>query len=701
MKFSYNWICEYLQGEVPSAKEVAELLMFHSFEVESVEKSGADFVLDIKVLPNRICDCSSHIGIAREVASIAGLKLKILASAKSFGFEIPRSARNDSGMLLKIKSKNLAVKIENPKDCLRYTGQIIKNIKVGESPQWLKDRLISLGLKPINNIVDATNYIMLETGQPLHAFDLDKINGGIIVRRAKKGEKIATLDKEKSAFDLDENILVIADAQKPIAIAGIKGGVETGIDENTKNIIIEAANFYGPLVRKASQKLKLKTDASLRFENWLGPDLIDGAQNRAKGLVLDLAGGEANLKIIDAYPKKALPKKIKLDLEYVAKVLGETVKTAQVIKILNSLDFKTKTVGNKLEVEVPSRRMDVNLKEDLIEEIGRMIGYEKIEAKMPIGALNIPATDKVLILEEKIKDYFTAASFNEVINYSFVSKEDLATFRVKDPDLVIELENPLSQLTQYLRPALSVNLLKTANENLKYTKKVRLFEVGKIYQQNSGSEILETKFLGGVIAGNLANEKDFFVLKGVLEEIISRVSSEKITWAKFSKPGQKIYNENKTAILKIGKEKETVGVLGEIHPSILEALNFNENYCVFDIDLDKLLKFVTLSRTYLSIAQSQPVERDLSLWVPENIETETILDGIEEEANKIKKEDEKITVFLVGVDKEIAKSVQKINVVVRINYQATNRGLFWEEIKPRWDKIITALESREGWEVRK
>jgi phenylalanyl-tRNA synthetase beta chain len=363
MKFSYNWLQSFFDKKLPRPEKLAEVLTMHSFEVEDVEKFGKDFVLDIDVLPNRT-DCYSHFGMAREISAILGLKLK----------EEKGNLEEDKNL----KAENFA-SIKVVSGCQRYSAKIIFDAKVKESPDWIKERLEVCGIKPINNVVDITNYVMLELGQPLHAFDLEKIEGKkIIVRFAKKGEKILTLDDEE--YDLDKDILVIADSKKPIAIAGIKGGKETGISEKTKVILLESANFDPITIRRGSIKLDLKTDASMRFSHGLDSNLTEIAANRAAYLISEICGGKVAKGILDFYPKKVFPKKIKLEIGKVESLLGTKIPKQKILKILKSLGFK---VNQKLIVEVPTFRRDVSIQEDLIEEIGRIYGYEKIEKKFP------------------------------------------------------------------------------------------------------------------------------------------------------------------------------------------------------------------------------------------------------------------------------------------------------------------------------
>ena len=374
MIFSYNWIKNYIKKKTPPPKKLAELLTKHFAEVEEIKKLGGDFTLDIDVRPNRASDCFSHLGIARECCVLLNSELKI-----------PNFKPNEDKNL---KAKDfVSVEVKDRDACPRYTARVISGVRVASSPKWIQERLGVCGLRPINNIVDTVNYVMLETGQPLHAFDGEKLEGKkIIVRFARNRERILTLDEQK--FELGPDILVIADDKKPIAVAGIKGGKIPEIDKKTNTIVLESANFTSPVIRKGSRRLNLKTDASLRFEHGISPDLTEFAADRAAYLIQKIAGGKIAKGLIDFYPKKIPPKIIRLESDYVKELLGIDISKKEISNILKRLDFKTKEIKkNTFQVSIPVRRLDIALPEDLIEEIGRIVGYGKISFVFPAAFL--------------------------------------------------------------------------------------------------------------------------------------------------------------------------------------------------------------------------------------------------------------------------------------------------------------------------
>ncbi|PIP31720.1 phenylalanine--tRNA ligase subunit beta [bacterium (Candidatus Gribaldobacteria) CG23_combo_of_CG06-09_8_20_14_all_37_87_8] len=684
MLFSYNWLKEYLQGKTPAAQKVADLLCFHSFEIEGLEKKGNDWLIDIDVLPNRAHDCFSHIGIAQEIAILTGNK-----------FVIPKTT-------LKIKqgkvSDLLALKVESKDDCPRYTAQLISGVKVGESPKWLKERLSLLGLKPINNIVDITNYVMLETGQPLHAFDLDKIKGvqvqsskfkvqserkEIIIRRARNGETIKTFDEAKTEYKLDESILVIADIEKPIAIAGIKGGLETGIDKNTENVLIEAANFNPVLIRKASQKLKLRTDASNRFEHEITPNLIDFSQQRAFDLIVEIAGGVATGSLVDFYPNKVKERQIELNCEYVKRLLGLEITKINIEQILRKLDFSFKRKSNhQLLVIVPTSRLDLQIEEDLIEEIGRLYGYNNITPVFPEVVLKPSQENQEFIFENKIKNLFKELAFAEAYNYSFTPENIKAIFGFKEGELIFPA-NPMSTLNHYLRPCLAIHLIKNAKENLRYQNEVRIFEIGKVFLGK------EKKSLGVVMAkqGLRNKEQGFFELKSYLE-VLFNVLGLKVNYEPILEHN---YLEAGCSAKIIVKQKE-VGLIGLVKGKINQT---KENIFIAELDFDFLQSQGQMKKGFKEIPQFPPVLLDLSFLADKS----TLYSKIEQVIYLAKPAFLKeIELFEVYSGKGVEEG--KENFGFHLTFQNPKATLSLEEVNKELIKIIQNLE-KNGFIIRK
>jgi len=657
MKYSYNWLKDYIAGKMPSPQKLADFLMGSAFEIDSLEKKGSDWILDIKVLSNRAPDCLSHIGIAREIAAITNCKLKMPAC--------------DSVVNKKHKANDfIAVKIDDKKDCARYTASVVLGVKVGDSPKYMRDRLTACGLQGLNNIVDITNFVMLETGQPLHAFDLDKISERtkktIIVRRAKRGEYIKTLDKEKTNIPLDESVLVIADGDRPIAIAGIKGGLDTGIDEKTKNIVVEAANFNSVLIRRASQKLKIRTDASWRFENGLDANLIDFAQKRVVHLIQKIAKGEPALGIVDVRVALPAPKKIQLDFAYLNSLLGAEPPKTIALKILQSLGCKIiKKTADSLLVEAPSQRLDLKTQEDLIEEIGRLWGLAEIPKVFPKVILGAPVFNKNLAAENKAKDVLAKLRFSEAYNYTFIGDTEKEIFDFKDEELW-EIANPVSELNKYLRPSLRPYLLRNVKENLKNFSEVKMFEIGKVFSKKDKEQ--ETLRLGLVMAGKEKAEELFFQAKGVLEAVLAELGAS---------------NFSLDSCLNI------------VDKNLLEKLGIKANVILAEIDFEEVIRRSGEQKKYQLISVYPSSLRDIAVLTPQETKALDVLEVIKSAAGKLLVELELFDVY-AGASLPEGKK----NLAFHLTYQSQEKTLSAQEIDEIQQKIFTAVEIR-GWQVRK
>ena len=670
MKFSYNWLQSYFQKKLPAPEKLAEILTLHFAEVEDVKKEGSDFVLNIDVRPNRAGDCFSHNGVAREISAILNLNLK-----------------SDKRKLIedkKLRAKNFVdIVLLGRGPCARYTARVVSGIKIGPSPKWMQDRLISCGLRPINNVVDISNYVMLETGQPLHAFDAEKIaEKRIIVRFAKLREKIITLDGSK--IDLNDDILVIADSQSPLAIAGIKGGQGPEIDKNTKTVIIESANFNSQVIRRASKKIGLRTDASLRFEHGLDPNLTESAADRAAFLVRNIAGGKIAKGRVDVYPKEVLPKIIKLDQKYVKSLLGTEIPPERIKSILENLGFEMKG----LNVVVPTRRMDICLQEDLIEEIGRIFGYEKIPAVLPKTSLAIPKINQDILWENIAKDALKEAVFNEIVNYSFVSQKEASFLGYKSGEMV-EVSNPLSDEYQYLRPTLMAGLLKNLERNQKNFPQIKIFEMGKVFQPPK----TEIKMITGLLSGD-----KFYEAKGSIDLVLNRMGISEVWYDEYRTPEQESkifrFHPEKCAEIKIGEER--VGFLGEISAKIINDYKICQKAVYFDIYFDKLIRLASEEHEYRPISKFPAAVRDIAVLVPSLVKVEEVLNKIEEAGGILVRD---IDLFDIYEGENLPG--QKKNLAFHIIYQSEDKTLASTEIEEVHNKIINALEKMPEWQVRK
>jgi phenylalanyl-tRNA synthetase beta chain len=683
MKISYNWLKEYLP-KLPKAEKLVDLLTMHSFEAKIAEKTGKDSILGVDILPNRGHDCLSYIGIARECGAILGLKFEV------------RGSKPVEDKKIKI-TDFIRIEVQDKEACPRYVARVIDDIKIGPSPKWLKDKLESIGQKSINNVVDATNYVMLETGQPLHAFDCDKLdNKRIIVRRAKKGEKIITLDNE--TIDLDDNFLIIADTKSPLALAGIKGGKKAEISKDTKTIVLESANFNYETVRNASRKINLRTEASIRFEYGLDPNLAGEAINRVAELIKEIAGGEIAKNTIDIYLKKVYPVKINLDTKKAENIIGKTISKTEIMRIIKSLGFN---IDANLRVTVPTIRQDIKIQEDLIEEIARMIGYNNIEAKAPLGLLGIARTDDTSTIINKTKSIFEGLGFTEVYNFSFIGEDDLNKTKV-DKKGYIELENPLSVDLKYLRKDLVINLLKNIKNNYKQffgeENIIKIFELSKVYQEDSG--ITEKTMLAGAVVRSTEKTKgeNFYELKGMVDVVLNKLGVTDFWYDNFKATSelvdQTFWNKTGTAEIKIGDNE--VGFIGEINPDILNAYNIKRKVAMFNLDFNQLLKLISEELIYEPPSPYPAAVRDLAVLVNVEDQVGDVIKLIDDIGGDLIQD---VDLFDMYEGPNIP--VGKKNLAFHIIYQSYEKTLKDEEVDKIQNKIIRELEKNINWKIRK
>src|SRR3989344_1976759 len=460
MKVSFNWLKWYIP-DVPEANKLADIFTHHVVEVESVEKSADDDnIFDINVLPNRAHDLLSHLGIAKEISSLLDIKF-IDPTPK---YKIPES-----------QPTKLKIEIESDK-CRRYMGRIVRNIKVGPSPEWVVKHLESIGQRSVNNIVDAANIVMFDCGQPCHAFDLDKIKDDIIIRSAKDGEEITTLDNKQ--IKLKSPNVVIADKKNILAIAGIKGGKIAEVDNNTKNIIIEVANFDPTSIRKTGKDIGIFTDALKRFENDLSPKLCDFAMLETSGLLAEYGFNDFE-DIIDIYPQKQAERQLSFSAERISKILGLNVSIKEIEDILKRYNFEYKKNNGKFKIIVPFMRLDLIIEEDIAEEVGRILGYDKVKPKIP--KINFkPKTDETHTKISWVRNKLLTDGYSEVMTYVFCEKGEMEVEKSASDKKFLR-----TNLTNGLQESLKLNKI---NALLLGLNEIKIFEIGTVFKK-SGEEI--------------------------------------------------------------------------------------------------------------------------------------------------------------------------------------------------------------------
>ncbi|HRZ30241.1 MAG TPA: phenylalanine--tRNA ligase subunit beta [Candidatus Paceibacterota bacterium] len=646
MIFSYNWLKKYVP-DLPAPLELEQGIIFHAFEIESIEEYGGDSLLDIKILPDRAHDCLCHQGIAREVSAI---------------FKLPFSVPELESDLALGRVQNLEIKIEAVTDCRRYVGERAMGVEVGDSPEWLANQLETIGQRSINNIVDATNYVMFDLGQPMHAFDADKVEGAITVRRAKAGEIMTTLDNKELA--LDESILVIADEKGPLALAGIKGGKRAEVDANTKNLILESANFDPVLVRKTSAKLGIKTDASKRFENDLSPETALPAMVRLVDLLQRIAGGEY-LGVVDVYPSPQEEKEIIIDLDYINEKLGLVVPPEELRSILESLEIEVVSQDNKIGLTIPYWRTDLQESINIVEEVGRIYGYDKIEPRLlpeasPLGAVQGLASgslaEKRFAVFNKIREILAREGFTEVFGYALTNKGEM------------ELANPLASDKAWLRSDLGTWLEEKINFNLEYvlfdTEPVKIFEIGKIFKEGYNEETH--------LAIGIGYRKK---IKGVdTKEEIKKISE--------------LLDTQSRGVLRLDLTRlEATDTVAVIEINLDELIDK-----VQEIDPANLEEFMSLAFNCKKISAYPRIIRDVAVWVPETTTPEFVID-------LIKKSVGDLCVLGPVLFDEFAKEGRK-SLAFRLVFQSYEKTLSDDEANKEMDKVIEALE-RESYEVRK
>ena len=653
-----------------------------------------DVVLDIenKSLTHRP-DLFSHLGIARELAVLTKKKLK-QAKLTSKKYTSPK------------KSWPLKVMVKDTKLCPRYMGVVLNNIKIASSPRWLQSRLRAVGLRPINNVVDITNYVMMEYGQPLHAFDAEKVAGQtIVVRRAKKGETLQTLDGESRK--LDDNILVIADKEKPIALAGIMGGANAEINANTKTIIIESANFDPVNTRKAAWQLGLRTEAVTRFEKGLPLPLVELAINRVLELLIKETSAKVASKIIDqksATVSNQLKQKsqLLLDLSYLNKVIGLVfdsevaqtrgeLKVKQVNDILKSLGFQvTKSKKDEIKVQVPWYRNDIQIPEDLIEEVARVYGYNNIPPTPIVGEFAPVAISKEDFIEEEIKDVLVGVGFTEVRTYSFYGENTLKRLNL-NPDDHIRLANPLNPDQTYLRINLLPNLLRQVRDNLRHQEKFQIFELGSLYlgQKIEDGLPAQPKVLAAIIVGKNPKRVDqhiFFQAKGAVEFLLTKLNvNKKAVYTSLEK--------EQGALLTI--EDKPIGKIRVIDEQLKQSFKIkNSDVVAITLDVERLFSLAESVKLYKPIPIYPKVVRDLSMVLAKKINNKQVVDLIKQTNSLI------IQVDLFDIFEDKRFGPDKRSLAYRIIYQSPDRTLKDAEVNRIQQEIIKGLESNLGAQVR-
>ena len=630
----------------------------------------------------------SMLGVAREISALTGKKLD-----KSVFPEISKLEVSAHPPFVELEIRDADI-------CPRYSALLIQNVKIGPSPFWIQQRLLRIGMRPINNIVDITNYVMLELGQPLHAFDHDKLieraNGKtpkIIVRRAKKGETLLTLDNVDR--ELDDEMLMITDHSGLIAIAGVMGGGDSEVTESTTNILLESANFEFLNNRRTSQVLKLRTEASERFGKQVDPEGTLPAALRAAELMVEHASGTLEKIAGDLYPKPKENISLELDPDYVEHILGIKIPIEQITEILTSLEFKV-TGKNILKIIVPSHRMDISIPADLVEEIVRVYGYENLPSTLLNDVLPPQNVNQKLAGTERVRDILVASGMDEIITYSMMNPMDEARLRIEnDIDLnkFVPLKNPLSQERSHLRRSLLPGAIMTARNNLRFLAKVVTFEVGSVFHPHQKNKLPdEPQRLSLLMSGHRDTQSwlkqaegnyDFFDLKGVLEQFLNALHLEGVEWKKSRElpchPGRC------AQILVNGK---VLGFAGELHPKVRNSFELPEQaVCVAELDLDLIIKLAVEDHQMEFISNFTPIFEDLAFVLDSSLPVESVTPLILQTGKPLLR---KATLFDVYEGEQVDEG--KRSLAYSLTFQATDRTLTDDEVGKVRNKIIRRLQ---------
>ena len=643
-----------------------------------------DVVFDLDVTPNRP-DCLSVLGVAREVAALTG------QSMKEPDLSYPEEGEPVEGMV--------QVDIVDPSLCPRYTASVVQGIRVGPSPRWMQDRLTKAGQRPINNVVDVTNYVMLEYGQPLHAFNYDTIaEATIIVRPAREQEAFVTLDE--ADHTLRPPMLVIADARRSVALAGIMGGLNTEMTDDTTTVLLESANFDPINTRRTSQALRLRSESSSRFDKGLQPELAEIALRRATQLVLQLAGGRACKGIKDAYPQPAERSAMRFTLARLKKVLGIELPYGRVQGTLESLGFTVAVESeDAMRVGIPYWRSDIVQEDDLVEEVARIVGYDEL----PISMLSTPVPHRFPQPEretrERVRDIMAECGMQETISYSLTSEAALERVQPDGEGLQsLRLANPMSGELERLRPTLRSSILSTLAANQHHSREgIRLFELGRVYIPEPGGLPQEREMLVGVVTGPrypegwLAGEEqtDFFDAKGILEMLLSRLRLQ----CSFEPAEDPIFLPGRCAAIVAGDS--TLGVVGEVHTQILERFEIDATpVALFELDLTNLLRELSLETSqYRSIPRYPGAYRDLAVVLDRDVPAASVQRIIERHSLVAQ-----ATLFDVYEGEGVQEG--KRSLAYRVLMQHTDRTLSGDEVDKAQADILAGLEREVGAQLR-
>lgn len=624
-------------------------------------------IIEFEITPNRP-DCLSVEGLGRE-------------TAVSLGKEFKNIHKNLDELNIENKKEigGLKVEIKAPDLCYRYVARVVKNVKIGPSPEWMRKRLNACGMRAINNIVDITNYVMLEMGQPMHAFDINSVEGKhIIVRRAEKNEEITTLDEQKR--NLNEDMLVIADEKKPVAIAGVMGGLNSEIENNTEMVVFESAVFNGGSVRLTAKEVGLRTEASSRYEKGLSPENALRAANRAVELVKLIGAGEEVEGVIDVYPTKQKENRIEIDPDRINALLGTDITRDEMNNIFKNLGIKVE--GN---IAIPPFfRQDIEGEADLAEEVLRIYGYDKLNSTLIQAETTVGGKNRTQKMEDNLKNLLKNKGFFEIYTYGFINEKDLEKCNIKEENK-IKILNPVSEEFNIMRPSTIPSMLNAISFNFaQKNEDVRLFDISRVYYNNQ-NQIQENKLPEeeNILTIAMYGNCDFYDIKGYVENVLKECNVKRYEIRK--EESKLSYHPGRAANICVGKD--TIITFGEIHPIVQENYGIGEKVYLAEIHTDKILKYASKEKKYTPIPKYPAVERDIAIIVGEEVEVGEIERVISKKCRKVLEE---LKLFDVYRSEKLGEN--KKSVAYAIKFRAEDRTLTEDEINNYMATIINDLE---------
>jgi len=692
MRVPYSWLMEFLEADA-AAEQLAEKLTMAGLEVEGIEEGAEEEIRGEKILLTKVTsnrgDLLSMLGVAREAAAVLDAT-----------YRRPEITLAEQGEPI---DGAVQISVADPDLCPRYSARLVRDVKVGPSPQWMQKRLIAAGIRPISNVVDATNYVLWVTGQPLHAFDMDLLRGGeIIVRRARPEETIMTIDGELRGLTSDD--LVIADAERPVALAGIMGGQRTEVTEWTKNVLIESAHFNPTCIRLTSLRIGLSTEASYRFERIVDPGGTIAAADWAAQLMAEIAGGEVAPGVIDVYPEPITEKRVSLRPERANQVLGTELSADEMAQFLRRLEFDVEHDEGKILVTVPTFRPDVEREIDLIEEVARIYGYNEVPTTLPSSASVQGFLTRKQRITAEAKNLLCACGLYETLTFSLTHPRgaDMLCLEPDDPRRqAVKVANPMIDDHQILRTNLIHNALEAVALNIRRRNlDIALFEIGKAFSPRGEGELPDEKLrLTAVISGSLwsgawnlppeVKQADFYTLRGIAEQLLFGLGIE----ARFEPAQSPIFEAGRCASVNV--DGGVLGLMGEVSAQVQENYDIPQKVYLLDLDFDMLLEHATLVKPYTPLPKLPPVYRDIALIVDADVPAEAVEQCLQRAGGELLTQ---VRLFDVFTGKPVSEG--KKSLAFSLEFRTPERTLTDAEIDELIDRMVAAANDEFAAELR-